>query len=141
MLRLALLAPLFAERFPWVRWEAALRAGRVVLDRPKNSAHPHYPDIRYPIDYGYLDGSSSGDGDAVDVFVGTARTGLVGAVLTHDKRKGDREVKLLVDCTPAEVYCALGFLNYAPGLLVGHVAMRYAMREVWARAEASGPLG
>ncbi len=134
-MRLDLLPPLFTEAFPWGKWETLLRTATVTLDRPQGSAHPHYPDIRYPLDYGYAEGTSTNDGDGVDVFVGSGATGLTGAILTHDRRKGDCEVKLLWNCTPEEIYCALGFLNFAPEKLVGRVAMRYSMREVWERGE------
>ncbi len=136
-MRLHLLAPLFTRSFPWARWENALRAGSITLDRPKDTVHPAYPDIRYPLNYGFLEATTSGDGDGVDVFVGTGATGLTGLVLTHDKRKDDREVKLLYNCTPVEIYTALGFLNYAPDLLVGRLATRYPMAEVWGM-EVSG---
>ncbi len=136
MLRLYRLPPLFTTSFPWAAWEALLDRHGYTLDRPRGAAHPHYPEIRYPLDYGYVNGTTSGDGDAVDVFVGTARTGLVGAIITHDKRKGDCEVKLLWHCAPAEIYTALGFLNFAPEKLVGHVAMRMPMGDVWARVES-----
>ena len=131
MLRLESLPPLFTDAFPWDRWEAFLRTATVTLDRPHGSVHPHYADIRYPLDYGFVEGTSTNDGDAVDVFVGSGQTGLVGAILTHDRRKDDCEVKLLWNCTPEEIYCALGFLNFAPDLLVGRVALRYPMRAVW----------
>ncbi len=130
-MRLELLPPLFTDSFPWTRWEAFLRTATLTLDRPRGAFHPHHADIRYPLDYGYAEGTSSGDGDAVDVFVGTGRTGLAGAIVTHDRQKGDCEVKLLWNCTPSEIYCALGFVNFAPEKLVGRVALRRPMRALW----------
>lgn len=135
MTRLHLLPTLFTDAFPWAKWEAFLQGATLTLDRPHGAAHPSFPEIRYPLDYGYAEDTSTNDGDAVDVFVGSAATGLVGAILTHDKRKGDCEVKLLWNCTPEEIYCAVGFLNFRPDLLVGHAALRYEMREVWEMRE------
>ena len=135
------LAPAFARAFPWTRWETRLAARGVTLDRPRGSRHPAYPAIVYPIDYGYANGTSSGDGEAVDVFVGTAPAlGLVGAILTRDFRRLDREVKLLWNTHPEEIYRAHGFLNFDRALLDGTLALRYPMAELWRRAiEISAP--
>ena len=27
----------------------------IIIDRPKGSAHPRYPQVIYPLDYGYLE--------------------------------------------------------------------------------------
>jgi inorganic pyrophosphatase len=83
----------------------------VVLDRPCGSTHPRYPEVVYPLDYGHLGGTTSGDGEGVDVFVGTAvGAGVVGVLLTADVGKRDVEVKVLLDCTPAEAELARAFL-------------------------------
>lgn len=88
-----------------------VRTSDVVVDRPRNTSHPRYPEVVYPLDYGHLRGTTSGDGDGVDVFVGTARgTGVVGVLLTVDAGKRDVEVKILLDCTPAEAELARVFL-------------------------------
>lgn len=129
-----ILAPVVADAFPWARWEDLVRASEIVLDRPRHTPHPAYPDIVYPLDYGYVAGTSSGDGDAVDVFAGSRPDlGLVGLVLTTDRRKGDREVKLLWGTPPDEVYLALGFLNFDRRLLDGVLVLRAPMRELWRR--------
>ena len=47
-------------------WQALDRlvAGReVVVDRPRGTSHPRYPEFAYPLDYGYLAGTRSGDGE------------------------------------------------------------------------------
>ena len=44
---------------------------RIVIDRPRRSAHPRYPHIVYPLDYGYLAGTASMDGEGVDVWRGS----------------------------------------------------------------------
>lgn len=106
----------------------------VTLDRPRHHAHPAYPDILYPLDYGYVDGTSSGDGEAVDVFVGSrANLGLVGMLLTRDHVRGDREVKLLLGTTPEEVYLAHGFLNFDRARLDAVAVLRAPMRDLWRR--------
>lgn len=44
----------------------------LVVDRPKGSRHPRVPEAVYPVHYGYLEGTTGGDGDGADVFVGDA---------------------------------------------------------------------
>lgn len=41
----------------------------VTVDRPLGSQHPSHEDIRYPINYGYLVGTVSGDGAPLDAYV------------------------------------------------------------------------
>lgn len=86
-----------------------VRHGEIV-DRPRGRAHPRIPDVVYPLDYGYLAGTTGGDGEGIDVFVGSAAgAGVVGVLLTADLAKRDAEIKVLVDCSPEEVGMARGF--------------------------------
>lgn len=72
---------------------------RVVVDRPLGSCHPAHPNIRYPVNYGYLPGTVDGDGEPIDAYlVGPDRpvaeaTGVVIAVV---RRADDVEDKLVV---------------------------------------------
>ena len=43
----------------WERLDALLAQSRIVIDRPRGSHHPRFPQIVYEIDYGYLDGTTS----------------------------------------------------------------------------------
>ena len=129
----------FAETFDWAGWERVIEANGVELDRPYGSRHPRFPEIRYPLDYGFVRGTRAGDGDEVDVFVGRAAgLGLVGAILTTDHRRGDREAKLLYRCGPEEVYLAHGFLNFDRRLMEGVLVLRRPMGALWDAAEAPG---
>ena len=119
------------RRFPWARWERLVHRRGVVIERPAREPHPDYPEIIYPIDYGYVRGTRATDGDEVDCFVGSGDAGLVGLILTTDHRKGDREAKLLLDCTAPEVYTAHGFINYDRTLLEGLLVMRHPMHRLW----------
>jgi inorganic pyrophosphatase len=114
-------------RFDWADWEALIRANGITLDRPYGSPHPRFPDIIYPLDYGYVNATVSSDGDEVDVFVGSAQNGLVALLVTSDFRKGDREVKLLYNCTPEEIYLANGFVNFDRTLMEGTLILRRPM--------------
>nr|WP_249361993.1 inorganic pyrophosphatase [Gordonia araii] len=98
---------------------------RVALPLRTHNKHPlptslsaGYQDVHrtgstsvYPLDYGYLAGTSSGDGEGIDLFVGTAtNVGVTGVLLTADVVKRDTEIKLLLDCTEAEVDLIRSFL-------------------------------
>ena len=41
----------------------------VIIDRPLGSVHPKYPDLQYPINYGFVPGLFAPDGDEQDVYV------------------------------------------------------------------------
>ena len=125
------LREMVANHFDWATWETLIAHSGITIDRPRHHPHPRYPRIIYPMDYGYVNGTRSTDGDAIDVFVGTADTGLVGAILTTDHRQQDREVKLLYDCTPTEVYTAHGFINFDRQLLEGVLVLRQPMHMLW----------
>ena len=94
-------------------WQALIElidSTPLVLDRPKGSAHPRYPDLIYPLDYGYLDNTSAGDGDGIDVWIGSkAEKTLTGILCTFDKLKRDAEIKLLIGCTREDVERIQGF--------------------------------
>ena len=51
----------------WNHLTELVRSHPIVIDRPKGTTHPRYPSFYYPLDYGYLDGTSGGDGQAIDV--------------------------------------------------------------------------
>jgi inorganic pyrophosphatase len=123
-------ADLVTAEFPWLEWEGLISAKGVEIDRPIGSSHPRFADIVYPIDYGFVPGTIGSDGEPVDVFVGTAETGLVGAILTTDYRRGDREVKLLLDCSPEEVYLVNGFINFDQNLMEGRLVLRHDMAAI-----------
>ncbi|HOT92160.1 MAG TPA: inorganic pyrophosphatase [Anaerolineae bacterium] len=87
----------------WEQLEALVAGSRVVIDRPKGTAHPRYPAFIYPLDYGYLDGTGTIDGGGVDVWVGSLPERRVTAIICAvDLVKRDTELKLLLGCTPEE---------------------------------------
>jgi inorganic pyrophosphatase len=96
-------------------WEALDRlvaVSELVIDRPKGSRHPRYPDVIYPVDYGYLEGTTTVDGGGLDVWAGTLPDkNLTSLVLTVDLIKRDVEIKLLLGCTESEQQQILNFLN------------------------------
>ena len=81
----------------------------IKIDRPQHSAHPRYPEYIYPFDYGYLDGTTSGDGDGIDCWVGSqGGTEVTGMVNVIDGVKKDSEIKILLGCTDEDMQTILG---------------------------------
>lgn len=134
-LDLQALRPVVRDHFSWSEWDHRIATRGLTIDRPAATAHPTYPSITYPLDYGYVPGTIGPDGDPVDAFAGGGSGGLVGLILTTDHRQHDREVKLLVDCTPAEIYTAHGFINYDRTLLEGVLVLRHSMPVLWGRTD------
>jgi inorganic pyrophosphatase len=88
----------------WGSLDRLMREHTLVIDRPRGSAHPRYPDSIYPVDYGYLEGTRSGDGHGIDVWRGKIPDTKVQAILvTVDMIKKDTEIKIVVGCTEKEI--------------------------------------
>ncbi len=98
----------------WNYLDQLVAGNPIVIDRPKGSAHPRYPELVYPLDYGYLDGTTTIDGGGLDLWVGSQPGGALTALaLTVDLHKRDAEIKLLLGCTETEKQIILDFLNGA----------------------------
>jgi inorganic pyrophosphatase len=83
---------------------------RIIIDRPKGSRHPHYPEYIYPLDYGYLEGTTASDGDGIDVWMGSLNPKtLTGILCTFDTIKRDAEIKLLIGCTDEDIRAIRNF--------------------------------
>ena len=106
----------------WSALDKLVETSNIIIDRPKGSAHPRYTEYIYPLDYGYLDGTSSMDGEGIDVWRGSKSDLTLNAVLcTVDMVKRDSEIKLLLGCTEAEIQTILQFHNQSEmmrGMLV-----------------------
>jgi inorganic pyrophosphatase len=84
----------------WIKLEQLIASGKIVIERPKGSPHPRYPDRIYPFDYGYLLDTLSSDAMELDVWVGSSGERIVSGILcTIDLEKRDIEIKVLVGCT------------------------------------------
>ena len=93
----------------------------LVIDRPKGTPHPRFPEIIYPLDYGYLGGTTSMDGGGVDVWLGASGTrDLSAVILTVDLVKSDSEIKIMLGCSEEELQTILIFHNekYMRAILV-----------------------
>ena len=96
----------------WTRLDELIVSSEIVIDRPKGTAHERYPDLIFPLDYGYLEGTTGGDGDGIDVWLGTAgHRHLTAIASTVDMKKRDAEIKLIIGCTEAEIAVIEDFHN------------------------------
>ena len=101
----------------WSHLDTLVAGHPIVIDRPRGSAHPRYPDFIYPLDYGYLSGTSTADGGGIDVWLGSLdgeERRVTAAICTVDLVKQDTEVKLLINCTSDEAALAYATLNTGP---------------------------
>ena len=109
----------------WSVLERLVAESEVVIDRPKGSVHARFPDYVYPLDYGYLKGTSSMDGDGIDLWRGSDPAQRLDAVVcTVDLMKRDSEIKLLIGCTEEEKQLALQKHNDSPymkGMLIRRI--------------------
>ena len=90
----------------WHEMAELAAANSIIMDRPKESPHPRCPEVIYPLDYGYLEGTTSADGDGTDVWLGSLNTidkMLTEILCTFDTLKRDIEIKLLIGCTEEDV--------------------------------------
>jgi inorganic pyrophosphatase len=96
----------------WNFIDRLVAESQVMIERAKDSHHPRFAGMIYPLDYGYLANTSSPDGREVDVWIGTQDPNrVVGVLLTIDLGKRDIEMKLLLGCTTAEMAQILAWTN------------------------------
>ena len=86
----------------WLALDKLVSESKIIIDRPKGSRHPKYPDCVYPLDYGYLESTSSMDGGGIDVWKGSGGDYVDAIVVTVDLGKKDSEIKVLVGCNEDE---------------------------------------
>ena len=95
----------------WSTLDKLVSESKIVIDRPKGSHHPKYPSFVYPVDYGYLEKTSSMDGGGIDVWKGTDGEGIDTIVCTVDLIKKDCEIKILIGCNEDEKQLVLDAHN------------------------------
>lgn len=106
----------------WTNIDILLCQSEIMIDRPKGSAHPRYPDFIYKVDYGFLKNTTSMDGGGIDVWVGTDEVKKVDAIMCIvDLMNRDSEIKILIGCTEEEktiVYNTHNESEYMKGILI-----------------------
>ena len=106
----------------WKAVDTLVSSGKIVIDRPKGSTHPRFPNIKYEVDYGYIESTTSMDGGGIDVWIGSLAEKQVNAIIcTVDLMKKDSEIKLLIGCTEQEINTVHAFHNdseFMKGILI-----------------------
>ncbi|MEH2090582.1 hypothetical protein [Nostoc sp.] len=96
----------------WFKLDRLVALSNLKIDRPKGTSHPRYPSFVYPLDYGYLENTRSGDGADIDVWIGSLSSQKVTAVICSvDLEKRDAEIKILLGCTSEENQVILDIQN------------------------------
>lgn len=107
----------------WNAIDQLVENADIVIDRPKGTHHPQYPDFVYRVDYGYLKNTASMDGEGIDVWVGTGGKKADAIICTVDLVKRDSEIKILIGCTEEEKQTIYQFHN-AAGSMKGILILR-----------------
>lgn len=111
---------MYNEEF-WESLDKLIDISEIIIDRPKGTAHPKYPEYIYEVDYGYLKNTTSMDGDGIDVWVGTGEKTVDAIICTVDLIKNDSEIKILLGCTEEEkeiIYQTHNESEYMKGILI-----------------------
>lgn len=106
----------------WIALDKIVSNSKVVIDRPKGTRHPRYPNLLYEVDYGYLKNASSMDGGGIDIWRGTDKKQEIDAVMCIvDLFKRDSEIKILIGCTEEEkkkIYKLHNESEYMKGIMI-----------------------
>ena len=105
----------------WKAIDELVSNSEIVIDRPRGSAHPRFPNFIYKVDYGYLKDTASMDGGGIDVWVGSGDKKIDAIMCIVDLMKRDSEIKILVGCTEEEkleIYKTHNETQYMKGVLI-----------------------
>ncbi|MCL1964269.1 MAG: inorganic pyrophosphatase [Firmicutes bacterium] len=104
----------------WSALDKLVSDSKIIIDRSKGSCHPKYPNFVYPVDYGYLENTSSMDGGGIDIWKGTDGENIDAIICTVDLMKKDSEIKILIGCSEDEKQLVLETHNseYMKGMLI-----------------------
>lgn len=105
----------------WNALDELVRQSEIVIDRPKGSVHPRFPDFNYRVDYGYLKNTTSMDGFGIDVWLGSGEKRIDAIMCIVDLMKKDSEIKILIGCTEEEkriIYETHNESPYMKGILI-----------------------
>ena len=105
----------------WKALDELVNNSEIIIDRPKGTAHPKYPDFIYRLDYGSLSNTSSMDGAGIDVWGGSGDKKIDAIMCIVDLMKRDSEIKILIGCTEEEkeiVYETHNETEFMKGVLI-----------------------
>lgn len=86
----------------WNTLDELVNNSEIIIDRPKGTSHPKYPNFVYRVNYGYLKDTTSMDGNGIDVWVGSDEKNVDAIICIVDLIKKDSEIKILIGCTEEE---------------------------------------
>ena len=105
----------------WKALDELVNSSEIVIDRPRGSAHPRFPNFIYKVDYGYLKNTASIDDAGIDVWVGSGDKKIDAIMCIVDLMKRDSEIKILIGCTEEEtleIYKTHNETQYMKGVLI-----------------------
>ena len=105
----------------WNALDNLVANSEIIIDRPKGTAHPKYPNFIYKVDYGYLKDTSSMDGAGIDVWVESGEKKIDAIMCIVDLIKKDSEIKILLGCTEEEktiIYETHNETQFMKGVLI-----------------------
>lgn len=105
----------------WKALDELVCKSEIVIDRPKGTPHPEFPDFIYHVDYGYLKNTTAMDGAGIDVWVGSGEKQIDAIMCIVDLLKKDSEIKILIGCTEEEkaiIYKTHNETQYMKGILI-----------------------
>ena len=105
----------------WNALDELVNNSEIIIDRPKGTSHPKYPDFIYRVDYGYLKDTTSMDSAGIDVWVGNGDKKVDAIMCIVDLVKKDSEIKILVGCSDEEkkiVYETHNETQFMKGVLI-----------------------
>lgn len=96
----------------WQKLDTLFLFSGYTITRQKGEHHPVFQNLKYPLDYGYLNDTKGTYKDGVSVYVGSGNTHLITAVIVAvDILAKELDVKVLVGCEQEEQEAVLRFLN------------------------------
>lgn len=105
----------------WSALDTLVSTCEIIIERPKGTTHPKYPNFIYKVDYGYLKDTLSMDGSGIDVWVGTNGKKIDAIMCIVDLIKHDSEIKILIGCTEEEkaiIYETHNETPYMKGIMI-----------------------
>ena len=105
----------------WEALDELVRKSEIVIDRPKGTVHPKFPDFMYNVNYGYIKNTFSMDGGGIDVWVGSGEKQIDAIMCVVDLMKQDSEIKILIGCTEEEkklIYETHNKTSYMKGIMI-----------------------
>ena len=88
----------------WMRSEMLGKVVKVIVDRPLGTYHPKYKDLFYSVNYGYVEGIITADGEEQDAYILGVNEPIkefTGKIIAVIHRFDDVEEKLVVVPTDA----------------------------------------